>query len=382
MRSLEMQMRHVLGSRSYLVLALVSLMLACSQRHVSMGDGGDGKKSRALTGNQGRSGDANPDIEAQDIIASDCKEGKKESFPIQTQHRGLLDILVVIDSNSGTNTRRAQAAERMRPLIQKLGNSDYQVAIISGQLTACVETVITKNTPNAVERLVSAIKTGPIGSGEYVNMKAITGLTGVKYTIRNKHDHSLEDGEKCGNTTWVRPNSVVAIIIISGNAHLCCEPYACTMIDIEENLRKVGRLSDNTSQRKLYRLYGLLNQGHEYTSEPPDHTQGDNWYVDWRDFEEYTIKNTTTRLADFVKSIDDSNYNDIFNNIASDIATSLGDTFTLAETHDDKCASVALTTNGTAQKLNSSEYEISGKTLTIKRVLTPADTSVSISYSY
>ena len=359
-------------------LVLILLTLACSQGSVSMS--GEENSASVLSYGQRLSGDATADIIAEGIIQS-CEGGKTESFPIQASYRGRLDILVVIDSNRGTDARRAQAAERMRPLINKISASDYQVAIISGELDACIETLITKDTPNAVEALVSAIKSGPTGSGQYVSMKAITGLTGVKYSQRNKTDHSVTDIGTCSNT-WIRDDSVVAIIIISGNEHLCCFPYACTMIDIEANLKKTGRLGNNTSQRKLYRLYGLLNQEHEYTQQPPDHTQGDNWYVDWRDFEEYTISGTTTRLADFVKSIDDPNYDDIFNNIANDLATSLGDIFTLAEIHDNNCASVSLTTNGTVQALIESEYEIIGKTLKIKRVLTTADTKVDISYSY
>ena len=370
----------LVGGFGCLGLALMLLTFACSRGSVSMSGEAKGEPNNSLNDGQRLSGEATAAIIAQGINQS-CEGGKTESFPLQASYRGLLDILVVIDSNASTDTRREEAAERMRPLIAKISASNYQVAIISGKLDACVETIITKDTPNAVEELVSAIKTGPTESGEYVSMKAITGLTGVQYASRDMDDHSVTDMGMCSNT-WLRDDSVVAIIVISGNAHLCCHPYACTMIDIEANLKKMGRLGNSASQRKLYRLYGLLNQGHEYTSEPADHTGGDNWYVDWRDFEEYEISGTTTRLADFVKSIDDPHYDDIFDSIADDIVTSLGDTFTLAQTPDNHCATVAITTDGTAQTLDESEYEISGETLTIKRVLTTADTKVDISYSY
>ena len=380
MKSAEMKRGRISVTGSVcLGLVLILLTVACSRRSSSLSEGGSDPSD--VTDGQRLSGDATVDITAQGMNQV-CEDAKTESFPIQASYRGLLDILVVLDSNTVTSARREQAAERMRPLINKISASDYQVAIISGDREACVGTIITKDTPNAGEVLVSAIKLVPPGPGgefAYSNMKAITGLTGVKFAKRN--DHSVTDIGMCSNT-WLRDDSVVAIIVISDNTHLCCWPYACTMIDIEANLRKVGRLGNSASQRRLYRLYGLLDQGYEYTSEPPDHTVGDNWYVDWRDFEEYTISGTTTRLADFVKSIDDPNYDDIFNNIANDLATSLGDIFTLAEIHDNNCASVSLTTNGTAQALSESEYEISGKTLKIKRVLTTADTKVDISYSY
>ena len=382
MRPTEMKRGHMsVGSCGRLGLVLILLTVACSRMSTSFSEGG-GDTGDVIDG-QRLSRDAEPKVTAQGMNQV-CEDAKTESFTIQASYRGLLDILVVIDSNTVTSARRVQAAERMRPLINKISASDYQIATISGDPEACVGTIITKDTPNAGEALVSAIKLVPPGPGgdfAYSNMKAITGLTGVKSAKRNSTNNSVTDIGMCSNT-WLRDDSVVAIIVISDNTHLCCWPYACTMIDIEANLRKVGRLGNSASQRRLYRLYGLLDQGYEYTSEPPDHTQGDNWYVDWRDFEEYTISGTTTRLADFVKSIDDPNYDEIFNNIASDIATSLGDTFTLAETHDNECASVSLTTNGTAQALSESEYEISGKTLKIKRVLTTADTKVDISYSY
>ena len=370
----------LVGSCGRLGLVLILLTVACSRMSNSFSEGG-GDTGDVIDG-QRLSRDATVDITAQGMNQV-CEDAKTESFPIQASYRGLLDILVVMDSNTVTSARREQTAEQMRPLINKISASDYQIATISGDPEACVGTIITKDTPNAAEALVSAIKSVPPGPGSdlaYSNMKAITGLTGVKKAQRNSN-HSVTDIGMCSNT-WLRDDSVVAIIVISDNAHLCCYPYACTMIDIEANLKKVGRLGNSASQRRLYRLYGLLYQGYEYTSEPPDHTQGDNWYVDWRDFEEYTISGTTTRLADFVKSIDDPNYDEIFNDIASDITTSLGDTFTLAETPDNECVSIAVTTNGTAQTLGTSEYEISGKTLKIKKVLTTADTKVDISYSY
>lgn len=375
-----MQSRSVDRYLNYLALALILLTLACSQGYVSMGDGG-GENSDALTDNQRLSGDAEHGVVAQDVHQSQsCDDGKEESFPIQASYRGLLDVLIVVDGSQSMALRRQQAAQRLRPLIQKLGNSDYQVAVISSDLRACLSTVITKSTPNAVEQLVTAVSAGPATTtGDFATMKIITGLTNVKSATWD--GANVVNNSMCANN-WIRTGSIVAMIVISDKKHMCCHKHACTMPDIENALRSIGRIGNSNSQRKLFRLYGLLNQSDEYTVEPSEYFSSNNWYVDWRDFEEYNISGTTTRLVDFVKSIDDPNYDDIFNSITDDLATSLGDTFTLAETHDNRCAHVSLTTDGKAQALSDSEYEIIGKTLTIKRVLTNKDTQVSISYSY
>ena len=374
MKRRERQVKpHIVGGFAYLVLVIGLLMPACSRDLSSFSEG-------TREPNQG-----SDDVTGQSLSSSDC-EGKTESFPVQASYR-KLDILVAVDNTAGTDIRN-KVAERMRPLIEKLGDSDYQVAIISGKLNACVEKVITKTTPNAVDELVDAIKTITIAEGEYINMKAITGLTNVKIAelVSNNNNDSIVNDGMCSNG-WIRSDSVVAIMVISGQQHLCCYPIACTMPDIEDALRKIGRLSNDSSQRKLYRLYGLLNQSNEYTNRapgyPPRYPDGDYlWYVDWRDFEEWNIEGTTTRLADFVKSIDDPNYDAIFDDIASDITTSLGDTFTLAETPDNKCADVFLTTDGKSNKLAASEYEVDGKTLKIKKVLRDKDTQVDIVYSH
>ena len=332
------------------------------------------------------SGDAN-------LGAMSACKGKTENFPIQASYRGKLDIVVAIDSKQGTEESRKQVVNNMRPLIKKLGDSDYQIAIISGALNACVKKVITKNTPKAVEELGTAIEEAlKDGGGEYINMKAITALTGVMQANRDKQNHTVTNTGMCTNehSDWLRDDSVVAIIIISGNKHLCCEPLACTMIDIEKSLQDINRLGDSSSDRKLYRLYGLLNQGTPYnkTEKQPDHTLGSNWYVDWSDFESYNlgggyeVSTASKYLADFVKSIDDNDYKKIFDDITDDLATSLGDTFTLAETPDGSCVDVFLTSEGKKSKLSADEYEVDGKTLQIKKVLTAKDTEVSIIYNH
>ena len=365
-----------------LVFVLVLLNTACSNE-MNLSTVGDEDNYGHVSSSNQISAVSSDDVRGAlaGMIGCDSMQTRDESFPIQSIFRTLLDVLIVIDGSPDMAQQRKMVAKRLQPLLERIAASDYQVAIISSDLGACVDTIITKSTPNAIETLTEAVATGPATSrGDFATMKVITGLTNVKDAVWKGH---VINKSTCSDDSWLRDGSIVATIVISNKKHLCCHIHACTMPDIEAALRSTGRIGSSSSQRKLYRLYGLLNQKMEYTRQSSEYGAGiESWYVDWRDFEQYQVSGTNNRLVDFVKSIDTPNYDDIFNSITDDIVTSLGDTFTLAEKHDDACAQVALTSDGIAQVLDKSEFSITGKTLKIKRVLSTDDTQVDITYTY
>ena len=160
----------------------------------------------------------------------------------------------------------------------------------------------------------------------------------------------------CGRS-WIREGSIVAIVVIDvmpshwRNFDLCRD-YLCSMPDIEEALRDLGRIDSTTSPlQRRYRLYGLTDKnGRLYNNPfttpsqlPPlaellatlksttlTETEKINTLntlsllrVDWQDFEQYTISNSKVRLVDYLGSVDnEQDYAHIFADIAAAITPS------------------------------------------------------------
>ena len=156
----------------------------------------------------------------------------------------------------------------------------------------------------------------------------------------------------CGRS-WLREGSIVAIVVIDVmpshwiNFDLCSESL-CSMPDIEQALRDLGRIDSTTSPlQRRYRLYGLTDKNGRLYNNPyttpsqlpplaellatlesttltvPEKVNTLSLRVDWQDFEQYTISNSKVRLVDYLGSVnDEQDYAHIFADIAATITPS------------------------------------------------------------
>ena len=94
------------------------------------------------------------------------------------------------------------------------------------------------------------------------------------------------------------------------------------MPDVEQALRDAGKLQDNGS--KSYRLYALASyqEVSSYLSRRrSDNSIPSNMRVDWQDFKNYTISNSSAYLADYLGDADeDDDYVHVFDDIVAALA--------------------------------------------------------------
>ena len=183
--------------------------------------------------------------------------------------------------------------------------------------------------------------------------KLQNGLVVIDYYDNPSDDRTdIKRQVTCGRS-WLREGSIVAIVVIDVmpshwiNFDLCRD-YLCSMPDIEDALRDLGRIDSTTSPlQRRYRLYGLTDKnGRLYNNPfttpsqlPPlaellatlksttlTETEKINTLslrVDWQDFEQYTISNSSASLADYLGSVnDEQDYAHIFADIAAAITPS------------------------------------------------------------
>ena len=124
----------------------------------------------------------------------------------------------------------------------------------------------------------------------------------------------------CGRP-WLREDALLAIVIIDTQRgrHPCVSFQFCTMPDVEQALRDAGKLQNNGA--RSYRLYALAS--YQEASIHPSQRMNDNsipsnMRVDWQDFKNYTISNSSAYLADYLGDADeDDDYVHVFDDIVA-----------------------------------------------------------------
>ena len=139
------------------------------------------------------------DGEASDDLASQTDEFSQE-------HKGVLDILLVIDNSSSMGNEQDKLSHNLPDLLKHVSGSDWQIAVIGTKINDCLSERITKATPNYQNKYRNLIKLGAQGDGEYHFYQARQGLQG-----------------KCQSTTskWLRQESSIAVLIVSDQFNEC-----------------------------------------------------------------------------------------------------------------------------------------------------------------
>ena len=124
---------------------------------------------------------------------------------------------------------------------------------------------------------------------------------------------------------WLREDALLAIVIIDTQKgqHPCVNWQFCTMPDVEQALRDAGKLQNKglLPQDRSYRLYALASY-REVSSYPSrrkdDNSIPTNMRVDWQDFKDYTISNSSAYLAYYLGNADeDDDYVHVFDDIVA-----------------------------------------------------------------
>lgn len=287
-------------------------------------------------------------IKAFSVSTDDGRSAAIEEFK---QSVIPLDILIVID-NSGSMAQEQQGlADKLRPLLSEVSDSDWRINIINTDADdpQCSRALVMKGDPLAEAKFKAGIEAGTNGSRlERGFLRAVQGI-------------------ECNND-WVRPDSVLAVLIVSDedNCSLANGNYGC-----EDNIQELnGQILINklASIRKIgetARTYGILFG----TEDNIEDCQGNNNVA--AQYYEPVIELTKGVSA----SICSNDYTETLESISADLSGLLRNRFQLANTPNEGSLKV---------RIDDEDYEdfiLEGNTLTLSERLDQGQ-QVSIEYLF
>ena len=146
---------------------------------------------------------------------------------------------------------RESLATKLVPLLSKVHESDWQIAITStNSADDCLQALINTDTPNYESVYATAINSVSSGSFEEA----------IKMAIRSLRGLPVKNGEECTGDddtshSWLRQKSALAILIVTDEDHKCHQVVKneeCSIEDLHDYLN-VQRVVGLTA-----RVYGLL----------------------------------------------------------------------------------------------------------------------------
>ncbi len=242
--------------------------------------------------------------------------------------KGIVDIVVVVDNSGSMAEEQANLSSRMAPLLSAIRDSDWRVLVTTtdpednlGFLGRCVNTPIMKTDLNPEGRFQSLVRAaGTSGTGTERPILAAVDALKCKY----------------GGTTWIRPDSTVAVLILTDedNCHIDVERgYGCAgspdldgsyLTNYLSSIRKLG------TDAKVYGIFWHPSQSQGQCS---------------------TALKQASKITDVVQrtggtwgSICDNDYSTTLTRISRDVAQILKADFVLKSTPD--AGTFRMTVNG------------------------------------
>ena len=284
----------------------------------------------------------------------------EEMFVLGAAARSPLDILMVIDNSSSMVEVHRGLSDKLDVLLGEVKDNDWQIALTTTDPRDCPQTLISASTPNYTQVFHSAIS--KLGTGgtilEQASRAALLGLQ-----------------KDCQGKEWLRPNSAVAVLIITDEDNF--ERGPCGMIDTS-GLSVVEPLDDSechVSALHAYlqkiripgvtaKVYGLIN-----TSNNGAHSKN---FLTWKD-------SNGKHIFDHYASVYAKNYTATLRKISQHIQDVLQNRFVLQKTYPNRFARVFFTTSKGEDMLSTDAYNISGNILTLKtNAIPPGTRSIKI----
>jgi len=262
----------------------------------------------------------------------------------QTAKKGLVDILVVVDDSGSMKEEQNNLGTKLNELLVSLGNTQWQIGVIStspvieNNVTKCVMSLIKYTDVDAMDRFKMAVNVGISGNANEQGIRqAVVGLG-------------------CQTTPLVRPNSTVAVLIVSDEDNCSKDGQDCG----SELWAKESYLI-NYVEGTLNRTVGVNAGFYGIFSPPatPCNTAGNigTQYQRLVDYKANGAKN--------YGNICDSSYKTTLNRISDSIALLLSNQFELNEIPSPGTLSLKLKlADGSEQAVAPGDYTLQGKTIT------------------
>lgn len=240
---------------------------------------------------------------------------------------GLLDILVVIDNSRSMKEEQTNLATKLSSLLSKVGDSDWQIGVITTDPSPsqpCLRGLIKKGDAAAQTLFSSAVNAGTAGDGN--EQGVLMAAFGLGFEIDKDKNGTVD---KC-STTWLRPNSSLAVLIVSDEDNCStttngvngCKDNPWGKISfLTDRLAAIRTISsDRTSKDANARVYGLFSV--------PGTACASAAYVG------YEYQNLVNSTGGVSGSICDANYGTALTAISTDVASILKSQFTLTSAPD------------------------------------------------
>ncbi len=275
---------------------------------------------------------------------------KVETFVQRTSQKGVLDVMVVVDSSGSMKEEQINLSTKLQPLLSAVVNSDWRIAInTTDPSNGCIVDVVDNEDSNIAMKFEDAILSiGTSGSGnERGVLQAVSGLKG-----------------ECLSEGWVRSSSTVAVVIVSDEDN-CSDGTMCGSNDYANTSYLKDYLSSIRDIGDQAKVYGIISDpvnpcGSAYNHAP-------------------LYKSLAIETGGDIGDICEADYSVTLSKISESIALQLKDQYAL-EYEPSSSGAVAVKVNGES-KLAGVHYSISGNVVSFIEV--PSEGSIiEISYSH
>ncbi len=284
----------------------------------------------------------NSEDAGKSVMAEGIGSYAEQRDEFNQSQKGVLDILLVIDNSASMANEQDQLASNLPDLLAHIRGSDWQIAVISTDERDCVSAPLTRDTIDYERSYRDAIRLGVEGSAQELYFhQAIKGL----------------EGGMCRNTdtTWLREDSTVAVVIVGDERPICYQKSPCTRSgDLRAHL-------DSIRPKGEAKVYGLLPSPGK-----------------WR----IGVSGDPTVLSIFAAygSVSAKSYASTLQKISQNVHTALDDVFTLSQAPS---GAVQVVVDG--EELSMSQYTIDmeDRRLRFDRGYVPPDqATITVSYRY
>lgn len=265
-----------------------------------------------------------------------------ENF-VQESIKNSADILIVIDDSQSMREEQKNLSSKMNALLKSLVATDWKIGVISttavpkGNDYACDLDLIHSTDIDAVEAFSKAVQAGTGGSGnEQGILQAVVGI-------------------RCLEKPWVRPDSSLAVLIVSDEDN-CSNGQDCARFPAKSEVY----LTDYV-EKTLGRMVGI-NAGFYGIYSPPSKPCSSasataNIYQRLIDYRMPNSKN--------FGSICDSSYQETLERISGSIAELLKNTLELKDAPIVGSVKIEAT-KANGQAISNADFSVSGKVVGFK----------------
>ncbi|MFW7380898.1 MAG: vWA domain-containing protein [Oligoflexus sp.] len=274
----------------------------------------------------------------------------------QEEKRGVVDILIVVDDSGSMSQEQKNLSDKLLDLLTYIDKTNWRIGFVTtSPKNNCQITLIPHNDPNAIEKFRTAAQPGIGGSGNEAGIKeAVNGL-------------------RCTENPWVRPDSTLAVLIVSDEDNCSKDGNGCRGEDWQFENYLIGYVEQTLGREvgKNAAFYGIFSSPNQPCRTAYNHAVQYQRLVDYK-------ANGEKRWGD----ICDASYSSTLQKISENIASLLLNQWELTQTPDaNSTISVEIEIDGARAPADPNGYQIQGRMLTFfEGYEPPAGSKIHVSY--